>query len=485
MQANNITLKRNGQIMNTKCLPDNGQLSLEFQGLGKRKVEARFDGEYISSDGGALLLREIEARTGIISELSSCFEDHRDQRYVQHPLNDLIAQRIFGLALGYEDLIDHDRLRADPLIAIALGKTDPTGAHRSNPQDVGKALAGKSTLNRVELSSERCDRYCKTPFDSNLIRETLVNSFIRITELKGVPKKLVLNIDATDDTIHGNQDGKFFHKYYDAYCYMPLYTFCDGHPLVAKLGCSSADPAKGSIDELEFIVGKLRARWPKVRIILRGDCGFCRSYILDWCEDNGVDYILGLAKNNRLKKIIGRQLYAARRRHAKTGKASRVFTWFWYKTEKSWRHERRVIAKAEHLDKGANPRFIVTSLPDSDRKLYEKVYCARGEMENRIKEQQLDLFADRTSTHWVSSNQLRLWFSTFAYILLNACRILGMKGTIFSRAQCRPIRLKLMKIGTAIKFSVRRISISFAIGYPWYKEFCQIHRNICTIPLRI
>jgi hypothetical protein len=470
--------------MNTLCYPDNDQMELEFQGLGPRKVTGKFDGGYVTSDGGALLLREVEARTGIISEFAGCFEDMRDQRLIEHTVYDLVAQRIYGLALGYEDLNDHDRLRTDPMLAIAVGKKDPTGQDRQNAQDKGKALAGKSTLNRLELSSEKTDRYKRTPIIVDQIREALVSSFIRVTELKGVPKKLILDLDATDDIIHGNQEGKFFHKYYDNYCYLPLYIFCNGHPLCAKLRRSCIDAAKGSVEELEFIISRLKAHWPKVRIIIRADSGFCREKIMSWCECNDVDYILGLAKNNRLKKIIGRQMNSAMKKYEKTGKAARVFDWFYYKTQKSWSKERRVIAKAEHLEKGSNPRFVVTSLPDSDRKLYENLYCARGEMENRIKEQQLDLFADRTSTHYLSSNQLRLWFSTFAYILLNACRVLGLKGTSFAKAQCGTIRLKLMKIGAVIRFSVRRILVSFAAGYPWALEFASIYRRICSIPLR-
>jgi hypothetical protein len=471
--------------MNTQCLPDNGQLQLGFQGLGRREVVGKFDGGHVSTDGGVLLLREVEARAGIIRELADCFTDNRDPNRIEHTVQELLAQRIYGLALGYEDLDDHDRLRVDPLLAIAVGKTDPTGEHRRSAGDRGKALAGKSTLNRLELSSEKDDRYRRTPASVERIREALVNTFIRITEMKeGVPKRLILDIDATDDIIHGEQEGKFFHAYYNNYCYLPLYIFCNGHPLCAKLRRSCIDPAKGSVEELKYIITRLRARWPKVRILVRGDSGFCRDYIMSWCEDNKVDYILGVAKNERLKKIIGRQLYAARKRHEETGRAARVFTWFWYKTKKSWRQERRVIAKAEHLDKGSNPRFIVTTLPDSDRKLYEEVYCARGEMENRIKEQQLDLFADRTSTHYMTSNQLRLWFSTFAYILLNTCRVLGMEGTSFARAQCGTIRLKLLKIGAVLRFSVRRVLVSFACGYPWAEEYTIIHRRLCSIPLR-
>jgi hypothetical protein len=469
--------------MNTQCCFNNDQLELEFQGLNRKKVISKFDGGYVTSDGGALLLREVEARTGIISELAACFEDYRNPNRIEHTVEELVAQRVYGLALGYEDIDDHDRLRVDPMLAIAVGKEDPTGKNRQNERDIGCALAGKSTLNRLELSSEKTNRYKRTPVAIDKVREALVNSFIRITELKGVPKELILDPDATDDQIHGNQEGKFFHAYYNNYCYLPLYIFCNGHPLCAKLRRSCIDGAEGTVDELDFIVSRLRARWPKVSIIVRADSGFCRDDILSWCEANNVDYIIGLAKNKRLNEMISKQIYAAKKKHEKTGKSARVFTWFYYRTLTSWSRARRVVAKAEHLEKGSNPRFIVTSLPYSDKKLYEELYCGRGDMENRIKEQQLDLFADRTSTHYLSSNQLRLWFSTFAYILLNALRVLGLAGTSFAKAQCGTIRLKLLKIGAVIKFSVRRILLSLAAGYPWAEGFAQIHRKICSIPL--
>ncbi len=469
--------------MNTQCHSNNDQLELKFQGLDSRKVISKFDGGYVTSDGGALLLREVEARTGIISELAGCFEDYRNPNRIEHTVEELVAQRVYGLALGYEDLNDHDRLRADPMLAIAVGKKDPTGKSRQSERDRGYALAGKSTLNRLELSSEKVDRYKRTPIAVDKIREALVNSFIRITELKGVPRELILDPDATDDQIHGDQEGKFFNAYYNNYCYLPLYIFCNGHPLCAKLRRSCIDGAAGTVEELDFIVSRLRARWPRVKIIVRADSGFCRENILNWCETNNVDYIIGLAKNKRLNKKISKQVYATKKKFEKTGKSARVFTWFYYQTLTSWSCARRVIAKAEHLEKGSNPRFIVTTLPYSDKKLYEELYCGRGDMENRIKEQQLDLFADRTSTHYLSSNQLRLWFSTFAYILMNACRVLGLAGTSFARSQCGTIRLKLLKIGAVIKFSVRRILLSFAAGYPWAKEFAQIHRKICSISL--
>ncbi len=470
--------------MKTQCHTKHGQLELNFQGLGSRKVVSRFDGGFISSDGGALHLREVEARLGIIAGFAACFEDRRDPSRTDHSIGELVAQRVYGLALGYEDLNDHDRLRCDPMLALAVGKGDVTGNDRVRERDRGNALAGKSSLNRLELSSEKCDRYRKTPVLIDAVREFLVDNFIRLMELEGVPKRLFLDVDATDDPLHGDQEGKFFHGYYNSYCYLPLYIFCNGHPLCAKLRRSNIDASQGTVEELEFIVTRLRKQWPRVQIIVRADGGFCREEILCWCEENRVDYVIGLAKNKRLLKAIGKQLYRARKKHEETGHASRVFIWFWYRTKKTWSRDRRVIAKAEHLDKGSNPRFIVTSLGWNDRKLYEEVYCARGEMENRIKEQQLDLFADRTSTHWMGSNQLRVWFSTVAYMLLNAYRVLGLKGTAFAKAQCGTIRLKLMKIGALLRISVRRVLVSYASGYPWSGEFARIHSNLQAYPLR-
>jgi len=470
--------------MKTQCHTKHGQLELNFQGLGSRKVVSRFDGGFISSDGGALHLREVEARLGIIAGFAACFEDRRDPSRTDHSIGELVAQRVYGLALGYEDLNDHDRLRCDPMLALAVGKGDVTGNDRVRERDRGNALAGKSSLNRLELSSEKCDRYRKTPVLIDAVREFLVDNFIRLMELEGVPKRLFLDVDATDDPLHGDQEGKFFHGYYNSYCYLPLYIFCNGHPLCAKLRRSNIDASQGTVEELEFIVTRLRKQWPRVQIIVRADGGFCREEILCWCEENRVDYVIGLAKNKRLLKAIGKQLYRARKKHEETGHASRVFIWFWYRTKKTWSRDRRVIAKAEHLDKGSNPRFIVTSLGWNDRKLYEEVYCARGEMENRIKEQQLDLFADRTSTHWMGSNQLRVWFSTVAYMLLNAYRVLGLKETAFAKAQCGTIRLKLMKIGALLRISVRRVLVSYASGYPWSGEFARIHSNLQAYPLR-
>ncbi len=373
----------------------------DFQGLGSRTVTARFDGGAITSDAGGLLLREVEAKTGILRRFAACLTDHRDPERVEHTVYELVAQRIFALALGYEDLNDHDGLRHDPLLAVLVGKDDPTGQERRRRQDRGKSLAGKSTLNRLELTpvgANEKSRYKKIVARNHDIENFFVETFLALHCTP--PKEIVLDLDATDDPIHGHQLGRFFHGYYDGYCYMPLYIFCGEYLLCAKLRPSDIDGAAGAVKQLARIVELIRRRWPEVRIIVRGDSGFCRENLMWWCEHNCVDYVFGLAKNARLQRILGKELHEAKVQFEATGRPARVFKEFTYQTRKSWCRERRVIGKAEHLAKGSNPRFVVTSLSAEEfdsRMLYEDLYCARGEMENRIKEQQLCLFADRTS----------------------------------------------------------------------------------------
>ncbi len=456
-----------------------------FHELGSREVVGHFDGGDITSDAGGLLLREVEQRTGIIRSFAACFTDHRDSRLIEHPVEHLVGQRIYGLCLGYEDLNDHDQLRSDPAIAVMVGKEDVKGEHRRDQRDRGKALAGKSTLNRMELSNANAgagERYKKIVMDSDAIDQMMVDQFVAAHER--APRKIILDVDATDDLIHGNQEGRFFHGYYGGYCYLPLYIFCGEFLLCARLRSSDIDAAKGTVDELKRIVGQVRQKWPKVQILLRGDSGFCREEIMVWCEANRVDYVLGLAKNERLKAKIEAEMKRAESQFQKTKKASRVFKQFQYQTRKTWSRKRRVIAKAEHLEKGSNPRFLVTSLPRkqaSARYLYERVYCARGEMENRIKEQQLGMFADRTSSATMRANQLRLYFSSVAYILMQALRRLGLKGTALAKAQCSTIRLKLLKIGAQIQVSVRRIWIRMAGGYPYVDVFDLVYSNLRTL----
>jgi hypothetical protein len=471
--------------MTTECNPN----QLEFHALGSREVVGKFDGGTITSDAGGLLLRETERRVGIISRFGECFKDLRDPEMIEHTVAELVAQRIYGLALGYEDLNDHDELRRDPLFAVLVGKEDPEGENRVRPQDRGKAAAGKSTLNRLELTPANPTttelRYKKIILNSEQIDRLFVDVFLQAHAEP--PEQIILDVDATDDPIHGNQEGRFFHGYYMNYCYLPLYIFSGEFLLCARLRPSNIDASEGTLEELERIIGQIRSRWLGVKIIVRGDSGFCRDSIMTWCETHGIDYVFGLAKNERLKAMIAEELQQAQYQYDATNKASRVFKDFRYQTIQSWTQERRVVGKAEHLDKGANPRFIVSSIETERidaRTLYEQLYCERGEMENRIKEQQLWLFADRTSAGKMRANQIRLYFSSAAYLLMQALRRLGLQGTQMATAQCNTIRLKLLKVGAQVKVTVRKVWISLAGGYPYRDLFCETFRNIQTVNLR-
>ena len=457
--------------MTTDCIPH----QFEFQGMTRRTVVASFDGGTLSSDGGVLLLAEVDRRLGLLEQFAACFKDHRNPDLVEHRLDELVRQRVFGLALGYEDLNDHDELRTDPLLASVVGKADPTGSDRRQEQDRGKPLAGKSTLNRLEWGAVKQDRYRKISLDTEAVDRFFVDVFLAAHQQ--APAEIVLDLDATDDPLHGEQEGRFFHGYYGEYCYLPLYIFCGSHLLCARLREANVDASFGAVDELDRIVVRIRQRWPEVRILVRGDSGFAREELMSWCESHGVDFVFGLARNARLQRALGGELGQARARFEESGKAARVFKDFVYRTKKSWSRQRRVIGKAEHLAKGANPRFVVTSLSSEQwgaQVLYEKLYCARGEMENRIKEQQLCLFADRTSTHHLSSNQMRLWFSSVAYVLLNELRRLGLTGTELAQARCDTIRTKLLKIGAQVKVTVRRVWVHWASSYPYAALFAQI-----------
>ncbi len=470
--------------MQTECT----QVSFPFHPLSQRDVVARFDGGSITSDGGGLLLREVERRTGIVRQFAGCFTDHRNPLFIEHSVLELVGQRVYGLALGYEDLNDHDDLRRDPLLATLVGKVDPTGAHRLRDRDVGKALAGKSTLNRLELTKADAgpaSRYKKIVIEGAAVDRLFVNVFLHA--FRQAPRQIVLDLDATDDPLHGEQEGRFFHGFYGNYCYLPLYIFCGEFLLCARLRRSNIDASAGTVDELQRIVTQIRAAWPRVQIIIRADSGFAREEIMAWCEAHAVDYVLGLAKNARLKRALSKELRQAKREHAQSGAPARVFKDFTYKTRKSWSRRRRVVGKAEHLSGGPNPRFVVTSIPKENtdaRALYEDVYCARGDMENRIKEQQLGLFADRTSTATMRANQIRLWLSSVAYVLLHALRRLGLRGTVLARAQCHTIRLKLLKIGAQVRVTVRKIWVSLASGSPYAAIFEQTYHNLLAAPLR-
>ena len=464
--------------MPTEC----NRRSFDFQPLGAREIVARFDGGTITSDAGGLLLREIEAKTGLLAELARCFDDFRDPELIEHSVEQLIKQRVFALALGYEDLNDHDQLRADPLLATLVGKADVTGQERLDPRDRGKPLAGKSTLNRLELTPARASaqsRYKKIVARQQKIAEWFVEAFLRLNPQPA--EEIILDLDATDDPLHGHQAGRFFHGYYDSYCYLPLYIFCGEHLLLAKLRPADIDAAAGSVKQVAWIVEQIRQRWPQVRIILRGDSGFCRENLMAWCEENRVDYVFGLAKNKRLTTIIGGELHQMQQQFAASGEPARTFKEFDYRTHKSWSRPRRVVAKAEHLARGGNPRFVVTSLSAERwvaRALYEDLYCGRGDMENRIKEQQLYLFADRTSCQTMRANQLRLWLSSAAYVLMQALRQHGLTETPLAQAQCDTIRLKLLKIGALIRVTVRRVWFALAQSCPYQAVFTQVCDNL-------
>jgi hypothetical protein len=457
--------------MQTQC---NSQ-QFEFEAVEGRSVVAAFDGGAVSSDAGALLLSRLDRAVGLIERFAGCFDDGRDPDLIEHSVRTLVGQRVLGIALGYEDLIDHDELRHDPLWAAALGKLEPKRRAECAP------LAGKSTLNRLERAPHSV-RYHKIAHRAEAIEALFVELFL---DAHGAaPERIVLDLDATDDPVHGEQEGRFFHGYYGHYCYLPLYIFCGKHLLVAKLRPSNIDGAAGSVEELERVVGQIRARWPQVEIVLRADSGFARDALMAWCEANGVEYVFGLAKNTRLEAEIKPELAEAKRLCEESAKPARRFKDFVYRTLDSWSAARRVVGKAEHLPAGANPRFIVTSLSATQweaRALYEELYCARGEMENRIKEQQLDLFADRTSTATMKANQLRLWFASMAYVLLARLREVALAGTELANAAVGTIRLKLLKIGAWVKLSVRRVRIAMASGCPYQDAFAHAYGAITRL----
>jgi Transposase DDE domain group 1 len=464
-------------LSTTEC----SQTEFKFHALFSREVIARFNGGQISSDGGSLLLREVERRTRIIERFAGCFQDYRAANRIEHRVPELVAQRVYALALGYEDLNDHDQLRADPLLAVLAGKRDPAGQDRKQERDRGKALAGKSTLNRWELTradANQQERYAKIVMDRAAVDRLLVEIFLEAHAT--APEEIVLDLDATDDPLYGQQEGRFFHGYYGHYCYLPLYIFCGEYLLCARLRPSNLDASAGSQEEVERIIAQIRAQWPAVKIILRADSGFCRDALMSWCEAHQVHYVFGLARNQRLRRMIDLEMAEARLRQEQTQQAARLFTDFTYQTQESWSQSRRVVAKAEYLAKGENPRFVVTSLAAerlAAQPLYEEVYCARGEMENRIKEQ-FSLFSDRTSTAYLRSNQLRLYLSSIAYLLLQGLRRWGLQGTTMAQAQCQTIRLKLLKIGALVRVTVRKVWISFSSGSPDQELFARVFQQL-------
>lgn len=468
--------RKEQRLLMTEC----NQISFGFAPHFSRKVNADFAGGQISSDGGALLLRETERRVDVIGRFTACFQDRRHPSYITHEVREMMSQRVYSLALGYEDLNDQESLRHDPLLGLLAGK-----------RNLGEEpLAGKSTLNRLELtekkSEEEKDRYKKIFCDSDAVDRLLVDVFLESYEQ--APASIVLDLDVTDLPVHGHQEGRFFHGYYDHYCYLPLYIFCGEHLLCVRLRTADQDASAGCVEELKRIVQQLRQRWPNTLIMVRADSGFCREELMHWCEEQkGVEYVLGFARNSKLREMIEPQLAEVERQCQETKKAARVFTEFLYRTVNgSWSRQRRVIAKVEHLEGKENPRFVVTSLAAEmwpAQKLYEELYCARGDMENRIKEQ-FSLFADRVSTETMRANQVRMYFSAIAYTLLQALRRLGLKETDLAQAQCSTIRLKLLKIGVLIRISVRRIHLLLASGYPHQELFRRIYHQLQAVPLK-
>lgn len=467
---------------------------LLFQDLGSRKVVADFSGGTLSSEGGVLLVRQVDASLGVTASLAQCFNDGRAAGYVDHTVQQLLAQRIYGLVLGYEDLNDHEWLRLDPLLATACDKRDPTGQDRFNPAHRGVALAGASTLNRLELSNNQQTRAHKLAHDPDQIQACLLQLGVRC--LSKHATEIVLDLDAMGHQLYGLQEGRHYRAHYDEYCYLPLYAFVGDYPLWAQLRTSDKDGATGVVGALAQIVPAIRKRCRRARIIVRGDSGFCREEILAWCEGQAeVYYCVGLAKNSALVERLGPALAEAQRRWCLCGgNPVREFTEFVYQTVRSWSRPRRVIGKAEVTAQGANPRFIVTNLPaigftdDDDKtrftpaRLYEELYCGRGQMENVLKQQVLDLRADRMSTHYLASNQLRLWLTAFAYLLLERLRTWGLAGTQLAQATVGSVRLKLLKVAAQVRLSVRRVYVQLSSAYPLQALFRLCHRRLMALP---
>jgi hypothetical protein len=456
-------------------------------------VAVDFSGGTLSSDGGVLLVRQADAGLGLTRTLAGCFCDQRNQLFVDHSMQQLLAQRIYGLALGYEDLNDHEQLRRDPLLATACDKTDPLGQDRVNPLARGIALAGPATLNRLELSNNQHSRCHKLPHDPGKVENCLLTMGVRC--LPKHAREIIVDLDSMGHLVHGLQEGRHFSAYYGGYCYLPLYIVVGDVVLWAQLRTSDRDGADGAVPALEKVVAAIRRRCRKARIIVRGDSDFCREEIMVWCEEQReVHYCLGLAKNPVLTEKLTPALVRARQRHCLCGAPSvREFDEFDYRTRKSWSRARRVIGKAEVMSQGDNPRFIVTNLPakgckgDKDRerftpaRLYEELYCARGEMENVLKQQVLDLQADAMGTHHLASNQLRLWLATFAYMLLERLRTLGCHGTELARATAGSIRLKLLKVAAQVTVSVRRVYVQLSSAFPAQALFRRCHARLMRL----
>jgi hypothetical protein len=450
----------------TECIQDRLVFSSAH---GRREIVAEFSGGTISSDAGGLLLQETDSKLNLLSRFSQCFFDGRNPILIEHSVEQMVRQRVYALALGYEDLNDHDQLRQDPLWGLMAGKAEPGR----------EPLAGKSTLSRMELGTGMPTRYKKISFWRDSVDELLVDVFLEAHPV--APEEIVLDLDTTDLALHGKQEGRFYHGHYGHYCYLPLYIFCGDHVLCARLRPSSSGPAVGSQKEVERIVQQIRLRWPEVRIILRGDSGFCADQLMTCCEQNRVGYVLGMARNQRLERRIAGSLSEAKQQFESTQQAARIFVEFEHETlSGSWSQKRRVVAKAEHLDGKSNPRFIVTSLDAEGwekRKLYEVLYCARGDMENRIKEQFV-LFADRVSASTLRANQLRIYLSVLGYTLMSGLRRLGLRATALATAQVGTLRLRLLKIGALVRVTVRKVWVRMASGYPYQALFAQVLQQL-------
>jgi hypothetical protein len=416
-----------------------------------------FDGGRLTTDAGGLLLREADLQTGLTRALAERITDPRDPSRITHDLRTMLAQRVFGIAMGYEDGNDHLTLRHDPIFQVLADQTP-------NPEE---PLASPSTLSRLENGVTRASLVG--------MAEALVDQFL--DSYRRTPKELVLDFDATDDAVHGNQEGRFFHGFYDHYCFLPLYVFCGEHLLCAYLRSSKIDGAKHARAILKLLVTKIRARWPKVHIIFRGDSGFCRWKTLRWCDRNDVGYVVGLARNKVVERLADPFMAEAKDRFQETGEKQRSFHELLY-AAKTWDCQRRVIVKAEHLEQGPNCRFVVTNLDDAPKVIYDERYTARGDMENRIKEQQLDLFADRTSCHSFLANQFRVLLAGAAYVLLSHVRRVGLKGTELAKAQVGTIRLKLLKVAARVTISVRRVVLHLSSAYPYRRLFAQLTRRL-------
>jgi hypothetical protein len=478
----NVATTQSSHASETEC----NRQALLFPELTTKTVTVNFEGGLVSSDGGGVLLARLDRSYGYLQRFAACFRDHRDPELIEHELLAVLRQRVYGLALGYEDLSDHDQLRVDPLLASLCGKKDPLGQDRERAQDRGKALAGKSTLNRLELTpadATAAARYKKIVADPQALEDYFIAEWVR--SLPKHAKEVVVDLDRTDDPLYGEQEGRFFHGYYDEYCYTPLYVFAGDWPVAAALHTAESEHLEEVLRLVARIVDQVRRRLPRARIVLRGDSGFCRDALMTWCEQHGVKYVFGLARNAVLERILRGSLRSAKRMQAFNDSASeRVFKDFRYRA-KSWgRRTRRVVGKAEWTREGGNPRFVITNLDAQEiaaQPLYEVTYCGRGNMENRIKEQKLDLFAGRTSTESLRANQLRLWFSFLAYLLVNQLRRVGLAGTQLAQATCGTIRTRLLKIGAQVRVTARRVWVSLSSAFPLRELFAQVARRLAAV----